>query len=288
MEVETQVGIASVRGSFLGVYYDSVRLIMTATCLEGNCSLANDLGTTTFMDGQAADIFGPEQGPSEARAMTEKEYEDWYKVLQVVHIGPRIGDWVWLDINMNGIQDLEEQDGIKDVLVQLFDDQDRLIGKTHTDENGYFSFPFPASGSYYLSFVLPAEYVFSPIDEGEDDKLDSDADPITGKTIVFTYTDGHEVIEWDAGAVPRELAPTPSPTVEPSPTPTSTPTLPPPPCGCETPGVQFEVVYYDGSPGWSDCGQSSACHSIIGDNKVASGSIIGGGSCQMLVICPQP
>jgi len=77
LNVETDVGIASVRGSFMDVFYDPVMQSMTATCLEGTCCLANDLGKTNLTDGHASDIPGPGMPPSPARDMTGSEYRGW-------------------------------------------------------------------------------------------------------------------------------------------------------------------------------------------------------------------
>ena len=65
---------------------------------------------------------------------------------------------------------------------------------------------------------------------------------------------------------------------------------PPPSCVWNTPGVEFELVSYDNSSGWSDCGEASAAHSILGDQSVPSGSTITspGNACSMKVICPSP
>lgn len=308
MEIETEVGTAAVRGSLMGVYYTATSQIMTATCLEGDCSLENASGTSEFTAGQAADIPGANQAPSPARDMTDQEFEDWYQILRELQIGPRIGDTAWLDMNLNGIQD-EDEEGVENVKVYLFEiangsassertgeeaatstaSQDanpgNLVDSTITDEQGHYSFPYPATGTYYILFDLPADYVFSPQDIGEDDTVDSDPDPATGRTVSFEYTYGEEALNWDAGLIPYELAPTATPTNTPEPTPTNTPKPPPPPCGCYTPGVKFEVI----SSGWSDCGQATACHSILGDKLVTSGTIIGySGSCEMKVICPSP
>jgi len=65
---------------------------------------------------------------------------------------------------------------------------------------------------------------------------------------------------------------------------------PPPSCAWNTPGVKFELVSYNNAPGWSDCGQASAFHSIVGDQQIASGSTVtsSGNECSMKIICPLP
>ena len=209
-----------------------------------------------------------------------------------------IGDFVWYDANQNGIQD-EEEEGISGEIVILYDEEGEQIGKTVTNENGWYNFSDVKSGIYYLEFELLAEYVFSPQDQEDDNTLDSDPDPF-GKTTLFTYVEGNADFSWDAGMYKESdssrVTPTPTPTSKPKRTPTPTPTTPSasptpsetsPPCGCGCPGTTFEIVEYDGSSGWSDCGEASACHSIIGDELVPSGTTIGksGDPCVMKVIC---
>ncbi len=65
---------------------------------------------------------------------------------------------------------------------------------------------------------------------------------------------------------------------------------PPPSCSWNTPGVTFELVSYNNAPGWSDCGQASAFHSMVGDQAIASGSTVtsSGNECSMKIICPSP
>jgi len=209
-----------------------------------------------------------------------------------------LGDYVWLDSNRDGIQDPEEE-GVEGVTVTLYDSQGAQVDTAITDVDGLYLFPNLRSGTYFLEFDPPADFLFSLQDVGVDDALDSDPDADTGRTAAFQYQPGQVDLDWDAGIYPRGSSPEPSP----SPTPTSTPSIPPTPtsssgittggsssCTCTTQGVTFEVISYDNSAGWSDCGQASACHSIIGDQAVASGTIItsAGNACSMKVTCPSP
>ncbi|KAF0107414.1 MAG: hypothetical protein FD146_1892 [Anaerolineaceae bacterium] len=77
LEVETDLGIASVRGSLMGVLYDPAAMLMKITCLEGICSLSNDAGATDLTDGQASEITAPGEPPSPARPMSPCEYGGW-------------------------------------------------------------------------------------------------------------------------------------------------------------------------------------------------------------------
>ena len=56
-------------------------------------------------------------------------------------------------------------------------------------------------GDYYLDFILPGGYAFSPQDQGNDDNKDSDANPSTGQTAVTTLSSGESDLTWAAGAI---------------------------------------------------------------------------------------
>jgi hypothetical protein len=109
-----------------------------------------------------------------------------------------LGDWVWEDMNNNGIQD-DGEPGIEGVTVNLYDCQDNLLATTVTDADGLYLFFDLMPGGYYVEFITPMGYVFSPQDQGMDDALDSDADPQTGKTICIDLEAGEDDMTWDAG-----------------------------------------------------------------------------------------
>ncbi|MBC8375128.1 MAG: choice-of-anchor D domain-containing protein [FCB group bacterium] len=97
-----------------------------------------------------------------------------------------IGNMVWLDNDGDGIQDAGE-DPMSGITVSLYDSGDNLQGTAVSAADGSYSFAGLASGNYYLTFTgAPAGYSLSPLDQGGDDALDSDADPAnSGKTATF-------------------------------------------------------------------------------------------------------
>ena len=109
-----------------------------------------------------------------------------------------LGDYVWVDENMDGIQD-EDETGMGDVIVNLFDCDDNMLTSATTDEDGYYLFEELDPGEYSLEFVAPEGYEFSPQDQGDDDEVDSDADTETGMTICFALDVDVEDVSWDAG-----------------------------------------------------------------------------------------
>ncbi len=76
LQVETPSGVASVRGSLLGVNYDPNAKKLQASCLEGHCSLENDQGEVELTDGQESTIE-EDQAPSDAEQMSEEEIQQW-------------------------------------------------------------------------------------------------------------------------------------------------------------------------------------------------------------------
>ncbi len=110
-----------------------------------------------------------------------------------------IGDFVWNDFDRDGIQDAGEA-GIPGVTVKLYDSAGTLLlGTTTTGADGYYAFTGLDTGSYIVEFTKPASGDPSPQDQGADDALDSDADPLTGRTAVFPWTAGEILRTIDAG-----------------------------------------------------------------------------------------
>ncbi len=112
-----------------------------------------------------------------------------------------IGDYVWLDENRDGIQDPAEN-GVAGVTVNLLNDSGAQIDTTITDGNGYYEFSLLASADYQVEFVAPTGYLLTIANQGSGallDSFDSDADPTSGRTPLFTL--GHNDINptLDAG-----------------------------------------------------------------------------------------
>ncbi len=113
-----------------------------------------------------------------------------------------IGDLVWNDSNMNGIQDQGES-GLEGVTVKLLnaDNNDAEVASTTTDSNGKYNFDNVNPGNYKIEVILLSNYVFTKKDansNGSDD-IDSDVNPATGKSAVFSLCDGQDLVTVDAG-----------------------------------------------------------------------------------------
>ena len=109
-----------------------------------------------------------------------------------------IGDYVWYDIDLDGIQDPGESP-VPGVVVTLFDAAGTPIATDTTGANGRYLFPGLLPGDYSLGFDPPAGYVISGQNKGTDDAKDSDVDPSNGRTVVTTLVSSEQDRSWDAG-----------------------------------------------------------------------------------------
>ncbi len=114
-----------------------------------------------------------------------------------------LGDYVWIDENRDGIQD-ESEPGFPDVEVELYNCQDEFITSMLTDEYGNYLFTGLMPGDYYVKFIKPEGYEFSPMDQGGDDALDSDADA-DGYDVCTNLESGESDLTHDAGLYLRDM-----------------------------------------------------------------------------------
>ncbi|MEB8432728.1 carboxypeptidase regulatory-like domain-containing protein [Cocleimonas sp. KMM 6892] len=116
-----------------------------------------------------------------------------------------LGNYVWNDLNNDGIQDPTEE-GIENVTVTLLDgsgdpilDENNDLITTTTDENGAYSFTGLAPGDYAVQFSdYPTDFEQTTVNAGADIGLDSDAGT-DGKTAAVTLEPGDNNDTLDAG-----------------------------------------------------------------------------------------
>ena len=141
------------------------------------------------------------QGPADGTALVSLTNGESRLDVDFGYQLPVLGDRVWADRNLNGIQDAGET-GLVGVTVNVYDASSNLLDTAVTDAAGQYLFSDLVPGGYTLEFVAPAGYAFSPIDQGGDDVLDSDANPATGRTATATPAAGSAGLVWDAGLMP--------------------------------------------------------------------------------------
>jgi len=117
-----------------------------------------------------------------------------------------IGDFVWLDLNGNGIQDSGET-GIFNVTVNLLDSQNHLLNSTTTDNNGYYQFTGLCAATYQVQVVPPAGLAPSPVNAaGSTTANDSNPNPTTVVLSIINSNGDVTVDETnDFGYVPARI-----------------------------------------------------------------------------------
>ena len=101
-----------------------------------------------------------------------------------------IGDFVWNDLNRNGLQDTGEP-GLANVRLELYyrntSGSLSQLGDGYTGANGLYKFLNLTPGlQYRVRVYRPDGYVFTAIDAGADDSLDSDAGS-AGSTSAYAW-----------------------------------------------------------------------------------------------------
>jgi len=110
-----------------------------------------------------------------------------------------VGNRVWEDQNSNGLQDPDEP-GVADVHVNLLDEEGDHIHKTTvTDIAGNFEFTNVIPGRYQLEFLVDDAFTITRQNAGDDDAIDSDVYPSTGRTVATSLISGEVDLIWDLG-----------------------------------------------------------------------------------------
>lgn len=170
----------NVLGSMDGPLWDSV--LLDVAIPAGAASLTVELISTPGMDPRGASLSWT------AGALS---------VPDVTEEPASLGDFVWEDLDNDGIQD-DGEPGVGGVVVHLLDCAGNVLDETVTGMDGAYGFADLQPGDYNLHFVLPEGWEFSPRDAGGDDALDSDAH-MNGGTDCTTLDPGEHDPTWDAG-----------------------------------------------------------------------------------------
>ena len=105
---------------------------------------------------------------------------------------------MWLDADKDGVQDANEV-GVAGITVTLYNAANDVVSATVTDAFRYYLFDNLNPDTYHVGFTLPANYVFSPKDQGGNDATDSDPNLLTGLTGDYILAVGDSNMTVDAG-----------------------------------------------------------------------------------------
>ncbi len=103
-----------------------------------------------------------------------------------------VGDFIWDDLNSNDDQDFGEP-GIPGVTVELvLESNGSTIDATTSDANGSYSFSNVSADDYRIRVTnLPGGYQFVNQNSGATDDVDSDINPATGLSDIFTINNDY-------------------------------------------------------------------------------------------------
>ncbi|MCC7030563.1 MAG: carboxypeptidase regulatory-like domain-containing protein, partial [Chitinophagaceae bacterium] len=110
-----------------------------------------------------------------------------------------LGNYVWEDIDVDGIQDANEK-GLSGIVVSLYNDMNQIVAYAITNSVGGYNFVNLEPGNYMVEFSnIPQAGIFSPKKQLADTTADSDVNPVTGFTDMITLAPGQYNPTIDAG-----------------------------------------------------------------------------------------
>ena len=118
-----------------------------------------------------------------------------------------IGDYVFVDTDKSGTQTPGDKP-LQGVIITLYQNGS-AVATTVSDVNGAYSFTGLTPGSsntYSVGFAKPSGFNTTTAGVGGNPTLDSDPDPITGRTPSFTLSNGESNTSIDAGYTPQSAS----------------------------------------------------------------------------------
>jgi uncharacterized repeat protein (TIGR01451 family) len=168
--------------------------------LPGVYSLGfTDLPVDYLISPKSADsVVNPQTGKTVTFELVEGDIDLSFDMGIYTNTLGTIGDSVWYDDNLDGIQDATER-GVEAVKVTLYDANNMVVATTTTDKNGNYQFRDLSLGTYIVGFTdLPVGYQISPKDIGDDDK-DSDVNVATNRSEPILLSEGSHDLTVDMG-----------------------------------------------------------------------------------------
>src|SRR5690606_8831261 len=143
--------------------------------------LINSDGSYTFTPAQ--DFVGPIEIPYEVcddNIVQACDSATLYLLVEPLNATGSIGNFVWHDLNGDGIQNIGEP-GMVGVNVSLLDISGFVVATTVTNANGNYLFDNILAGTYLVRFGLPSGYSFTYSKVGSNDDVDSDVVGLYGQ-----------------------------------------------------------------------------------------------------------
>ena len=113
-----------------------------------------------------------------------------------------VGNFVWYDLNHNGVQESGEE-GVEGIDVRLLDEScTHEVNRTSTDNNGLYMFNNLNPDTYCIEFgTIPDGYAIT-LKNSATDTTDSDVNASNHQTGTITLEEGESDLSWDMGIYP--------------------------------------------------------------------------------------
>lgn len=172
----------------------------TTTDAEGNYVFANQpegTYTVTFTAPEGMKFSVPTNG---SQSVTVVAGNDVTNINAGLYELASISGMAFTDTNRDGVRDAADTPRAG-ITVTLLDADGNEIATTTTSDDGSYTFDELVPGEYSVKFGTADNAVFTKANVGDDNSIDSDADPITGTTAPFTVAAGQQFKAVDAGYV---------------------------------------------------------------------------------------
>jgi len=110
-----------------------------------------------------------------------------------------LGGVTWQDENNNGVRDPNEEP-VPDVAIQVIDEEGTVVEVVESDDNGEYAAEVKP-GTYNLLCVPMPGVEITPPNQGENDLVDSDFDPVSGLSAPIELISGQFVESTNVGLV---------------------------------------------------------------------------------------
>ncbi len=188
-------------GNYFAVFYKPNAFEVSPTSVGGDDAVDSD-GTSQTINGFSATI-------TSITNLSSMEYDLDFDQGFYPSAGGAIGDYVWEDLNADGIQNESSNDGLNNLWIYLYDNSnssiilDSVITANDIYGNpGYYVFDNVPVGNYFLEIKLPTGLTIATKGStGSSDPLDSDFDGGNNRTEVFAVTAGNDDASWDLGLI---------------------------------------------------------------------------------------
>jgi protocatechuate 3,4-dioxygenase beta subunit len=149
-----------------------------------------------------ANTLGSNQQFTSFYTLSRAEYDSTADagIIPIVRTGQNVGNYVWIDNNKNGLQDVTEP-GVSGVVVTLYSATNSIISATVTNDNGYYLFTNVPAGQYTIRFNLQVATIFTSNNGTIGVADNSDANVRNGFTQQFQVIAGQDNLTIDAGII---------------------------------------------------------------------------------------